>query len=105
MLDYDHLIEQQSLPELEKLEIYKQNIQANFKTPEGILQAWSCLISSSFMKLDIPNYYQIAIQLKAKDSEPFICTIQKLNGKTPHQLRVEAEQKVKELEKQLGLKD
>jgi hypothetical protein len=103
LIEYQDFVEQQSLPELEKLEIYRQNLQAQFKTPEAILQVWAALISNSFMELGIQNYYEIELELKAKGSEPFICTIQKLNGKTPHQLRVEAEEKVKELENQLKL--
>lgn len=45
---------------------------------------------------DAPNYVEISFQ-HAETSQRYILTVQKADGKTPHQLRMEAEKELAEL--------
>lgn len=52
---------------------------------------------------DAPNYVETAVTIKpAGVVEPFVVTVQRGGSPTPHQLRRRAEERVEELERELG---
>lgn len=68
-------------------------MDATFKTEFAkILCAWCVDVMG-----DAPNYVEISLSSVDSDGEKYTVTVQKNSGKTPHELRQIAEQKVADL--------
>lgn len=78
--------------ELTDLNIKNGAINLKIKTEVAILLAqWAKDVVQ-----DAPNYVEIVL-VDPDNEEKYLVTVQKLSGKTPHQLRMEAENKLAEL--------
>jgi hypothetical protein len=101
--EFENLVEFQFIPYIERVEILKDKIEAEFGGPREITDALTSLLTQSFMYMNIENYTETTFNLSiGKQPNCFVCTVQKCNGKSPHQLRREAEEKVKVLEDKLS---
>jgi hypothetical protein len=82
--------------ELNLVDLHCQNgrINATFKTKVAqLLVEWAEEVLG-----DAPNYVEISM-INSETSERYIVTVQRANGKTPHELRREAEQKLTDYQK------
>ncbi len=82
--------------ELNLVDLHCQNGQFNatFKTKVAVfLATWANEVLG-----DAPNYVEISL-IHSETSERYLVTVQKAYGKTPHELRVEAEQKLLDYQK------
>jgi hypothetical protein len=96
--DYNKLLEISSLPPLEKIEVFKNNIEIKFGSPMEALTAWAQIITKAFIDAGAENYIEMVL---GGGKDKYVFTAKKFMGKTPHDLKREAEEKVKILEEEL----
>lgn len=84
--------------------------QLEFSPEAGLNLAMSHPIVAALM-IQLVSFFELAggknyveMQVKHPEKGIFLMTVQRVEGKTPHQLRVEAEFRVSELEKELAAK-
>lgn len=95
---YNELLELETLPTVEKIEMMKNNIQVEFGSNQEALVAWSQIFTNVFVECGAGNYLEMIL---GKGTDRYIFTIRKFFGKTPDQLKREAEEKVKTLEEEI----
>lgn len=95
---YDELVETSLMPSVEKIELFKNNIEVNFGPAKEALHAWAQIFTKAFIDMGAQNYIEVMLGV-GKDK--YVFTIRKFFGKTPHALREEAEKKVKALEEEI----
>lgn len=66
-----------------------------------MIQRMATAIGGWFKGTETLNYAEMRLHDRVETLEAYILTIQKASGKTPHQLRTEAENKVKEQAKEI----
>lgn len=96
--EYNKLCDLVTMPTVEKIEIMKNNIQVQFGSNYDALIAWSQIFTRVFVECGAGNYLEM---LLGSGKDQYVCTVRKFLGKTPDQLKREAEDKVKVLEEEI----
>ena len=96
--EWDKAIKKASEPELIRMELDEHGLSAAFKHPWAV-QLMAEAFADTLLTTKAPNYCECSFRDRKSDME-LIVTVQKVNGKTPHQLRMEAEAKLAALQLQ-----
>lgn len=95
---YNELFDLSSIPPIEKIEIMKNNIEIQFGSTNEALVAWSQILTKALLDAGAANYIELVL---GSGKDQYVCTVRKFFGKTPDQLKREAEKKVKLLEEEI----
>ena len=95
---YNKLLEMETMPTIEKIEIMKNNIEIEFGSPHEALEAWSQILTKALLDAGAANYIELVL---GRGEDEYVCTVRKFFGKTPDRLKREAEEKVRLLEEEI----
>jgi hypothetical protein len=100
---FKEFVDLQLLPPVVRMEVLKNAIEIQYEGPIEVINAWAQLLTKAFVSIGANNYTETIFKLNFGHSpDEFICTIQKLQGKSPHQLKQEAEEKIRVLENKIS---
>lgn len=83
-------------------EMSVNNGQLTMELEGGMCRVMAESFADQFIGSGAINYVEMSFTSKKMPGDMLVVTIQKASGKTPHQLRVEAESKLAELERSLA---
>lgn len=88
------------------VEMHIKNGSANMQIEGGIMHFFAAHFAEYFRNCEGAENY-IEMQAHSTDPEigPLVLTLQRLYGKTPHQLRMEAEAKLEKMKDEANVKD
>ena len=102
---YDDLIESNkklfefnNLPVEERIEFTKDRLIIEYGSGLNALKAWAKIFTTAFCEMAAQNYIEMTL---GEGRDKYVCTVRRYLGKTPHQLRKEAEEKLADLSSRL----